>query len=152
MTIYDLLRNTKPKQIRYINVETWELFDMRKFDREYYQKHPDALNHFGVLPDDVDLPVFELPRYEEINHKKIMRFYVKKFVYEPEYRKALFDILKRYEYMDAFYKKIKEFGLYEDYCNATDSLYNDILHDWAVENNIDLSKNLDKYGEVSKKL
>ena len=34
MTIYDLLSNTKPNQRNYINVETWELFDMKKFDRE----------------------------------------------------------------------------------------------------------------------
>ena len=140
MTIYDLLRNTKPNQRNYINVETWELFDMKKFDREYYQKHPDAKNYFGILPDDVHLPVFELPTYEEMDHKEIMRFYVREFVYEPEYRKALFDILKRYEYMDAFYEKLKEFGLYEDYCDATDGLYNDILYEWADKNNIDLSK------------
>ena len=106
MTIYDILRNTKPNQMHYINVETWELFDMKKFDREYYQKHHDALNYFGILSDDVHLSVFELPTYEEMDHKEIMRFYVREFVHEPEYWKALFDILKRYEYMDAFYKKL----------------------------------------------
>lgn len=140
MTIYDLLRNTKPNQRHYINVETCELFDMKKFDREYYQKYPDAKNYFGILPDDVHLSVFELPTYEEMNHKEIMRFYVKEIVYEPEHRIALFDILKRYEYMDAFYKKLKEFDLYEDYCEFTNGLYNDILHEWADRNNIDLSK------------
>ena len=62
-----------------------------------------------------DLNNFKLPTYEEIDHKDIMRFYVKEFVEDKEIRKQLFDILKRHEYMDAYLEKIKELELYDGF-------------------------------------
>ena len=105
ISIYEFLRKIGKNQRYYINVDTWELFDLKAFDREYLKTHPEELyakNNGKLLPDGVDLNIYELPTYDEINHKEIMRFYVKELVYEKDIRKELFDILKRFDYMDMF--------------------------------------------------
>ena len=143
ISIYEFLRKIGKNQRYYINVDTWELFDLKAFDREYLKTHPEELyakNNGKLLPDGVDLNIYELPTYDEINHKEIMRFYVKELVYEKDIRKELFDILKRFDYMDMFYEALEKYNLYEHYCEVTDGIYHDVLIEWANKNNIDLKK------------
>ncbi len=59
-----------------------------------------------------------LPTYEEIDHKEIMRFYVREFVEDKTIRKQLFDILRRDEYMDAYLEKLRELELFDDFTEA----------------------------------
>lgn len=110
ISIYELLRRIKPNQRYYINTSTWELFNFKKFMREYLEEHPEELyakNDDRLLPKGVDLPIYELPTYKDMNHKEIMRFYVKECVCEKDIRKKLFGILRNDDYMDKFYEALK---------------------------------------------
>lgn len=141
ISIYELLRRIKPNQRYYINTSTWELFNLKKFMREYLEEHPEKLyakNDDRLLPKGVDLPIYELPTYKDMNHKEIMRFYVKECVCEKDIRKKLFDILRNDDYMDKFYEALKKYNLYDEYCDVTDDIYHDILEEWASKNNIEL--------------
>lgn len=141
ISIYELLRKTRKGQKYYINIDKWELFDLNAFEKEYLKKHPEGLyakNNGKLLPEGVDLNLYELPTYEEINHKEIMRFYVRELVYEKDIRKVLFDILKHFDYMDKFYEVLDKYNLYDEYCEVTEGIYQDILIEWANKNNIEL--------------
>ena len=94
-----------------------------------------------TLPPDakiprVDLNNFRLPSYEEIDHKEIMRFYVKEFVEEKEIRKQLFYILRRDKYVDMFLDKLHELNLYDDFIDACGSVYIQIFNEWADKNDL----------------
>ena len=67
------------------------------------------------LPIGNDRNTVILPTYEEIDHKDIMRFYVREFVEDKGIRRQLFDILKRRDYMDMYLNKFHELTLYEDF-------------------------------------
>lgn len=73
----------------------------------------------------------KLPTYEEIDHKGIMRFYVKEFVEDKAVRKQLFDILRRSEYIDAYLEKLRELELFEDFTDACGSIYDQIFEEWC---------------------
>lgn len=83
---------------------------------------------------------FRLPSYEEIDHKGLMRFFVKECVYDQQIRKQLFDILRRYDFIDAYIEKLYELDLYEDFVNVCGDIYYQIFDEWA-----------EKYGLVFKK-
>ena len=84
-----------------------------------------------------DLNNYRLPSYEEINHKDIMRFYVREFVENKGIKKQLFDILRRDEYMDAYLGKLRELGLYDDFIDACGNVYVQIFEEWAQKNSLD---------------
>ena len=78
-----------------------------------------------------------LPTYEEINHKDIMRFYVKECVEDKEIRRQLFNILRRDDYMDAYLDKLHELDLYEDFVDVCGDIYIQIFDEWIKENGLD---------------
>ena len=77
-----------------------------------------------------------LPSYEKVNHKKIMTLYVKRNIDEKEIRQSLFYVLRNHDYMDKFYNKLREYGLFYDYINYSNDYYQVILNDWMIANNI----------------
>lgn len=81
-----------------------------------------------------------LPSYDEIDHKGIMSFYVKEFVEDKEIRKQLFYILRRDSYVKDFVNKLKEYNLFDDYEATCGSIYDQIISEWAKENNLTLGK------------
>lgn len=87
-----------------------------------------------------DLNNIKLPSYEEINHKEIMRFFVRECVDDKECRKQLFNILRRDEYMDAYMEKLREMNLYDDFIDACGDVYIQIFEEWAEKNNLDFRK------------
>lgn len=81
---------------------------------EYLEEHPEELyakNDDRLLPKGVDWPIYELPTYKDMNHKEIMRFYVKETVYEKDVRKKLFDILKNDDYMNKYIDNFIEYEM-----------------------------------------
>lgn len=40
--------------------------------------------------------------------------------------------------MDKFYEVLDKYNLYDEYCEVTDGIYQDILIEWANKNNIEL--------------
>ncbi|MCM1040532.1 MAG: hypothetical protein NC434_14535 [Ruminococcus sp.] len=82
-----------------------------------------------------------LPTYEEIDHKDIMRFYVRECIEDKEIRRQLFDILRRRGYMDAYLDKLHELDLYEDFVDACGSVYVQIFDEWAEKNGLDFTTN-----------
>ncbi len=78
-----------------------------------------------------------LPTYEEIDHKEIMRFYVREFVEDKTIRKQLFDILRRDEYMDAYLEKLRELELYDDFTDACGDIYYQIFEEWRDKNELE---------------
>lgn len=94
-TIIDLMLEIRERCTVFYHKDTKQ-FDYFPFSEfEWRELNPDVL-----IPIN-DLNNFRLPSYEEIDHEKIMRFYVREYVEDKEIRKQLFDILKRNEYMDA---------------------------------------------------
>lgn len=85
---------------------------------------------------DPDYNNFRFLSFEEINHKDIMSFYVREVVYDKEQRKALFNVLRRHNFVDAFVEKLKELGLYDDFEMVCGDIYVQIFQEWADENGL----------------
>ena len=83
-----------------------------------------------------DLNNYRLPSYEEINHKELMRFYVREYVEDKAIRTQLFNILKRNEYMDAYLDKLRELNLYDDFVDACGDIYVQMFDEWADKNGL----------------
>lgn len=96
----------------------------------------EKLNENTTLPYK-DSNNFMLPTYEEINHKEIMRFYVREFVEEKAIRKQLFDILRRDEYVDAYIEKLCELELYDDFTETCGDIYVQFFEEWSDKNELE---------------
>ena len=110
--------------------------DTKMFDRIPYSK-ADNLDPNAKLPIGNDRNTVMLPTYEEINHKDIMRFYVRECVEDKEIRRQLFNILRRDDYMDAYLDKLHELDLYEDFVDVCGDIYIQIFDEWIKENGLD---------------
>ena len=110
--------------------------DTKQFDRlPYSETEILDLNEKLTIGDDRNTVM--LPSYEEINHKDIMRFYVKECVEDKEIRRQLFNILRRDDYMDAYLDKLHELNLYEDFDIVCGDIYIQIFDEWTKENDLD---------------
>lgn len=74
---------------------------------------------------------FRFLTYDEIDHKDIMKFYVKECVDDKEIRKRLFNILRRNNYVDSFIEELRELDLYDDFEMACGECYEQMFLDWA---------------------
>lgn len=115
--------------------------DTKQFDYFPYSEH----ERKKMSPDDripiKDLNNFRLPSYEEIDHKGIMRFYVRENVEDKDIKKQLFDILRLNEYMEAYLDKLRELNLYDDFIDACADVYIQIFVEWADKNDLDFKTN-----------
>lgn len=111
--------------------------DTNQFDYwPFSEIEREKLNENTQLPYK-DLNNFMFPTYEEIDHKEIMRFYVREFVEDKAIRKQLFDILRRDEYVDAYIEKLWEFELYDDFIEACGDVYVQIFEEWSNKNGLE---------------
>ena len=109
--------------------------DTKQFDRFAYSRTgPPDPN--AMLPLGSDGNTIMLPTYEQIDHKDIMRFYVRECVEDKGIRRQLFDILRRRDYMDAYLDKLHELNLYEDFVDACGDIYIQIFDEWIEENDL----------------
>ena len=110
--------------------------DTKQFDRLPYSE-TEILDLNEKLTIGGDRNTVMLPTYEEINHKDIMRFYVRECVEDKEIRRQLFNILRRDDYMDAYLDKLHELDLYEDFVDVCGDIYIQIFDEWIKENGLD---------------
>lgn len=110
--------------------------DTKQFDRLPYSE-TEILDLNEKLTIGGDRNTVMLPTYEEINHKDIMRFYVRECVEDKEIRRQLFNILRRDDYMDAYLDKLHELNLYEDFDIVCGDIYIQIFDEWTKENDLD---------------
>lgn len=114
----------------------------------YYHKDTNKFDNFPIseierknISPDARIPYkdmnnFRLPSYEEIDHKEIMRFFVRECVEDKEIRKQLFDILRRGDYMDAYLDKLHELNSYDYFVDVCGDVYYQIFEEWADENDL----------------
>lgn len=113
-------------------------------DTNQFDNYPISKTEMKNLSDDASIPEydynnFRLPSYEEIGHKEIMRLYVKDCVEDKVMRTALFNILRRDDYVDAFLEKLQELALYDDFLTICGDIYNQIFEEWASKNDLHFS-------------
>ncbi len=134
-TIIDLMLAIRREQPIYYHKDT------KRFDRFPFTQIEGEEIDFDELISINDTDNIRLPSYSEINHKEIMRFYVRECVPNKEIRKQLFDILRRYEYIDAYIEKLHELNLYDDFTDVCEDIYIQILKEWSDENDLDIMNN-----------
>ena len=79
---------------------------------------------------------FRFLTYDEINHKDIMRFYVRECVEDKLIRKQLFNILRRDNYVDAFIDELYKCELYVDFDMICGDIYIQIFQEWERNNGL----------------
>ena len=94
-TIIDLMLAIKEGCIIFYHKDT------NQFDYYPYSQIERKEMSFDKLIPKNDINNFRLPSYKEIDHKDIMRFYVKECVEDKETGKQFFNMLRRDEYMDS---------------------------------------------------
>ena len=112
--------------------------DTKQFDWFPYSK-AENLNPNAMLTLGSDRNTIILPTSEKIDHKDIMRFYVRECVEDKEIRRQLFNILKRMNYMDAYLDKLHELNLYEDFVDACGDIYIQIFDEWTEKNDLNFT-------------
>lgn len=130
-TIIELMLAIRKRNFIFYHKDTNQFDYMPVSEKELKNLSPDK-----QLPY-VDTNNFRLPSYEEIDHREIMRFYVKEYVEDKEFRKQFFGILRRDEYMDAYLEKLRELDLYDDFVDACGDIYIQIFREWADKNGLD---------------
>ena len=76
-------------------------------DTNTFDGYPFSAIQLQNLDENAQLPLkdennFHFLKYDEIDHKDIMRFYVKECVDDKEIRKQLFNILRNHNYPELF--------------------------------------------------
>lgn len=133
-TIVDLMLSIRERTVIFYHKDTNQ-FDYNPFSALEWEN----ITAETRLPKK-DTNNIRLPSYEEIDHKEIMSFYVREYVEYREYRKQLFGILRRKEYIDAYVEKLHELNLYDDFIDACGSIYVQIFEEWADKNGLDFRK------------
>ena len=105
-------------------------------DTNVFDRYPVSSVQLQTIDWNARLPMkdennFHFLTYEEIDHKEIMRFYVREYVEDKEIRKRLFNILRRSEYVHAFMEGLHAFHLYDDFEMACWEIYEQMFLDWA---------------------
>lgn len=80
---------------------------------------------------------FRFLTYDDIDHKDIMRFYVKECVDDKEIRKQLFNVLRSIDYVSAFLEKLHELNLYDEFEMICGDIYEQLFFEWAKKNGLD---------------
>lgn len=66
--------------------------------------------------------------FDEINHKEVMKDFIKfGGIYEKEIRKQLFNALRYHDYVNKFLAKLKELKLYDDFIAHSSDYYNSVF-------------------------
>lgn len=110
-------------------------------DTNTFNRCPVSAIELQTLDKDACLPIkdennYRFLTYDEIDHKDIMRFYVREYVENKDIRKQLFDILRRSDYVDTFIERLYELNLYEDFEMACGDVYEQLFSEWAEKNGL----------------
>lgn len=113
-------------------------------DTNSFDSYPVSEIQFQNLDMNARLPMkdennFRFLTYEEINHKEIMRLYVKECVDDKERRKQLFDILRNRNYVDSFVEKLHELNLYDEFEMLAIDIYDQLFDEWVQKNGLNFS-------------
>lgn len=105
-------------------------------DTNVFDRYPVSAIQFQHLDMNARLPLkdennFRFLTYEEIDHKDIMRFYVKEYVDDKEIRKQLFNILRCTDFMDSFIAELHKQNLYDDFEIECQDIYEQMFMEWA---------------------
>lgn len=140
-TIVELMLNIRERKPVYYHRDT-NRFDhspISQLERKRFKEDTTGERYRERISFDEDRNNICLPSYEEIDHKDLMRFFVRECVDDQEIRKQLFSILRRTEYIDAFIEKIKELNLYMSFVYAAGDVYVQIFEEWADKYGLDFS-------------
>ena len=114
----------------------------------FYHKDTDTFDGWPVsaiqmqnLDPNERLPLkdennFRFLTYDEIDHKDIMRSYVKDCVEDKEIRKRLFNILRNHDYVETFIEELRELNLYDEFEMACGDIYRQLFFKWAEKNEL----------------
>lgn len=110
-------------------------------DTNTFDGYPVSAIQLQNLDKNARLPVkdennFRFLTYDEIDHKDIMRFYVKECVDDKEIRKQLFNILRRYDYIESFIEKLNELSLYDEFEMVCGDIYEQLFFEWTEKNEL----------------
>lgn len=122
-------------------INNWSACLFYHKDTNTFDGYPVSAIQLQNLDENARLPVkdennFRFLTYDEINHKDIMRFYVKECVDDKEIRKQLFNILRRSDYIESFIEKLNELSLYDEFEIVCGDIYYQIFHEWAEKNDL----------------
>lgn len=111
-------------------------------DTNIFDRCPVSAIQLQNLDMDAELPMvdennFHFLTYDEIDHKDIMRFYVKECVEDKAIRKQLFDILRNRDYVDPFIEELHGLDLYDDFEMACGDIYVQLFSEWVEKNGLD---------------
>lgn len=124
------------------------MLSIRKNQDIFYHKDTNVFDYCPIssiqrenISSDAKIPYvdtnnFKLPSYEEVNHKDVMRFFVKEGVDDQEVRKQFFYILRRYDYIDAYIEKLQELDLYDEFIEVCGDIYIQIFEEWAEKHGL----------------
>ena len=110
-------------------------------DTNTFDQWPVSAIQLQTLDKNARLPMkdennFRFLTYDEIDHKDIMRFYVKECVDDKEIRTQLFNILRKSNYVDAFIEKLHELNLYDEFEMVCGDIYAQMFFDWSKKNEL----------------
>ncbi len=131
ITIFEMMLKVKNCNVRFYyhkDTGTFDDFPVSPIELEHIDYHAKITDNYGN-----NVP---FPSYEEIDHKEIMRCFVRDCVDDKESRRQLFNVLRRDDYVDLFIEKLKELDLYEDFEMACGDIYYQIFYEWAEENDL----------------
>lgn len=133
-TVIDLMLSVKEKSFIFYHKDTncFDCYPISEIEKENISA--DERISYNNMNN------FRLPTYEEIDHKEIMRFYVKEFADDKVVRKQLFAILRRKNYLDPFLDRLRELNLYDDFIDSCGDIYFQIFEEWANKNGLNFKK------------
>lgn len=117
-------------------INSWSSCFFYHKDTNTFDNYPFSAIQLQSLDANAQLPMkdennFRFLTYDEIDHKDIMRFYVKECVDDKEIRKQLFNVLRCSNYVEPFIEKLHELNLYDEFEMACGDIYDQMFFDWA---------------------
>ncbi|MBR4058685.1 MAG: hypothetical protein IKK03_02450 [Lachnospiraceae bacterium] len=124
-----------------LSIKKWDDYLFYHKDTGVFDRYPVSAIQMKKLDPNAKLLLkddnnFRFLTYDEINHKDIMRFYVRECVEDKLIRKQLFNILRRDNYVDAFIDELHKCELYEDFDMICGDIYIQIFQEWEKNNGL----------------
>lgn len=124
-----------------LEINNWSAYLCYHKDTNTFDRCPVSAIQLQNLDVNAQLPLkdennFRFLTYDEIDHKDIMRFYVKECVNDKEIRKQLFIILRSSNYVDSFIEELRELNLYDEFEMICGDIYGQLFFDWAKKNGL----------------
>lgn len=119
-----------------LEINNWRVQFFYHKDTNAFDRYPVSAIQLQNLDANAQLPIkdennFRFLTYDEIDHKDIMRFYVKECVDDKEKRKQLFNILRSADFVDSFVEGLHKLNLYDEFEMICGDIYGQLFFDWA---------------------